>query len=333
MWSMVTLHVSEVMARTKYLPCIDPVDLSSNASQRVREDTAELASLALSDIASSRSEHSPSRNITSINSLWKDQINLTVPKPHVSVDRRNTSVSAKSGNIQETPEPISPSGSCSSKDSRCQSALTQLLKNSPPSEDQDSTSSVDEASGIPDLQSVTVHQGIISQPNERTRLLGEPTLYGPAKDSEYHKPSNGAPTNEHWLDLHYLQLGKSKARGLAKCFAGFAAWDKKDLMEYGLLQPVRLGPPVILGLLLNILDALSYGKARSVSSGISSLMKAGMILFPLADPVFEDLGSDGIAMFYISCIVSQLVFSCGGSRFKGAIGSEMVGGTSVAKDH
>ena len=50
-----------------------------------------------------------------------------------------------------------------------------------------------------------------------------------------------------------------------------------------------------------------------------------MILFPLGDPLFADLGSDGIAMFYISCIVSQLVFSFGGSRFKGAVGSEMVG--------
>ena len=50
-----------------------------------------------------------------------------------------------------------------------------------------------------------------------------------------------------------------------------------------------------------------------------------MILFPLGDSLFEDLGPDGISMFYVSCIVSQLVFSLGGSTFKGAIGSEMVG--------
>lgn len=57
----------------------------------------------------------------------------------------------------------------------------------------------------------------------------------------------------------------------------------------------------------------------SSSSGI------GMILFPLGEPIFADTGPDGISMFYISCIVSQLVFSCGGSIFKGAVGSEMVG--------
>jgi len=65
---------------------------------------------------------------------------------------------------------------------------------------------------------------------------------------------------------------------------------------------------VILGLLLNILDALSYG----------------MILFPLGQPIFAKLGPDGISMFYVSCIISQLVYSLGGSVFKGGIGSEMV---------
>ena len=49
-----------------------------------------------------------------------------------------------------------------------------------------------------------------------------------------------------------------------------------------------------------------------------------MILFPLGQPIFEKLGPAGISMFYVSCIVSQLVFSLGGSAFNNAIGSEMV---------
>lgn len=43
----------------------------------------------------------------------------------------------------------------------------------------------------------------------------------------------------------------------------------------------------------------------------------GMILFPLGQDIFSDLGPDGLSMFYISCIVSQLVYSLGGSAFKG----------------
>ena len=40
--------------------------------------------------------------------------------------------------------------------------------------------------------------------------------------------------------------------------------------------------------------------------------------------MFSNLGPDGISMFYVSCIVSQLVYSLGGSTFKGGIGSEMI---------
>lgn len=49
-----------------------------------------------------------------------------------------------------------------------------------------------------------------------------------------------------------------------------------------------------------------------------------MILFPLGEPIFAHTGADGISMFYVSCIVAQLVYSCGGSIFRGAVGSEMV---------
>ncbi|KAI5284656.1 hypothetical protein KEM52_002801, partial [Ascosphaera acerosa] len=49
-----------------------------------------------------------------------------------------------------------------------------------------------------------------------------------------------------------------------------------------------------------------------------------MILFPLGSEMFKDTGADGISMFYVSTVVSQLVFSCGGSIFRGGIGSEMI---------
>lgn len=49
----------------------------------------------------------------------------------------------------------------------------------------------------------------------------------------------------------------------------------------------------------------------------------GMILFPLGNPIFANLGPAGISIFYVSTIVSQLTFSCG-SLFRGGIGSELV---------
>lgn len=65
---------------------------------------------------------------------------------------------------------------------------------------------------------------------------------------------------------------------------------------------------VFLGTLLNVLDALSYG----------------YILFPLGSPIFSQTGPDGISIFFVSCIVSQLSYSLGLSAFKGGVGSEMI---------
>ncbi|KPI44005.1 uncharacterized protein AB675_6178 [Cyphellophora attinorum] len=85
-------------------------------------------------------------------------------------------------------------------------------------------------------------------------------------------------------------------------------WSARTIFQQAVVRPTKLLPAVILGLLLNILDALSYG----------------MILFPLGHAMFDDLGSDGIAMFYVSTIVAQVTYSAGGSIFKGGIGSEMI---------
>ena len=57
-----------------------------------------------------------------------------------------------------------------------------------------------------------------------------------------------------------------------------------------------------------------------------------MILFPLGNPTFRGLGPEGISMFYVSCIVSQLTYSLGGSIFKGGIGSEMVQSLQTLED-
>lgn len=73
-------------------------------------------------------------------------------------------------------------------------------------------------------------------------------------------------------------------------------------------QPISYIPAVILGLLLNLLDAISYG----------------MITFPLNNPIFASFGPDGISMFFVSCIIAQLVYSGGGSVFDGGNGSMMI---------
>jgi SulP family sulfate permease len=84
-------------------------------------------------------------------------------------------------------------------------------------------------------------------------------------------------------------------------------WDVRLIAHELVVKPVSVLPAVFLGLLLNLLDALSYG----------------IILFPLGEDIFSSMGADGVSMFYVSCIVSQLVYSSG-SVFRGGVGSEMV---------
>ncbi|CAA90855.1 sulfate transmembrane transporter Vsb1 [Schizosaccharomyces pombe] len=112
------------------------------------------------------------------------------------------------------------------------------------------------------------------------------------------------PAQNQVLPFQSLNAPSKKLRGrisLSKIYQFF--FDDKGPILFILNIPA-----VIIGLLLNILDALSYG----------------LILFPISDPLFKNLGADGLAIYYVSCVVSQLVYSLGGSFFKGSVGSEMI---------
>ena len=176
---------------------------------------------------------------------------------------------------------------------------------------------VDDSSGDEDADSdfgaVTVRPAILSQPTEQTSLL-------PRNASKRLRPygSNGQPQDIERQDqaaegrLHQLRAWIShwqeSGHHVTQVVLSRKSWDKHTIWEQVIMRPVGCLPAVLLGLLLNILDALSYG----------------MILFPLGQPLFADLGPDGISMFYVSCIISQLVYSLGGSIFRGGVGSEMI---------
>ncbi|KAF9577877.1 hypothetical protein BGW38_006642, partial [Lunasporangiospora selenospora] len=83
---------------------------------------------------------------------------------------------------------------------------------------------------------------------------------------------------------------------------------KQNLVHTCLVEPLGYIPAVLVGLLLNLLDAVTFG----------------MIIFPLNMAPFQALGPDGISMFFVSCIISQLTYSLGGSIFKGATGGMMI---------
>jgi len=204
--------------------------------------------------------------------------------------------------------------------------LTHLLRSSPP-EILEPTPSVLSPQTHPSyrpqtdtqlhLDSPNLHATSFSPMSETSALLaakadrpsyGASEIYSPPEDNdgsyyllhEHDIERQGYPGM--WLPTKWFRASRQRIRTYIKSL------DKRIIWEQGIMDPIHRIPAVILGLLLNILDALSYG----------------MILFPLGLPIFEKLGPDGISMFYVSCIISQLVYSLGGSAFKGGIGSEMV---------
>lgn len=201
--------------------------------------------------------------------------------------------------ILEVSEPVTPDGTQQEADVSV-SALTNMLQS------EDGGSLPEQVHGEADRHEPgrTSLESADYEATEHTSLLGDRKAsgaYGDLSDLErQHKERS------HQRSKWHKPLSKLRSCGYTASHP--KTWSGKAILQQAVVRPVKLLPAVLLGLLLNILDALSYG----------------MILFPLGHALFDDLGSDGIAMFYVSTIVAQVTYSAGGSVFKGGIGSEMI---------
>lgn len=290
------------------------------SSSGVREHTAELANLALSDVTPIHSGTPPRAASSS---------HLNIAFEYGFLDSRATGRPGRSRDvINEVSEPSTPDAVAST--ARGKSYLTHLFRNSPPEVEPEARKPSSEMN-IGNISNATLSS------NEQTFLL--PKAYpeaGQRREYDAIPQDDGDIESQHdFRPIPVVTIKKAitwpKEKGLNAVKNVFYSktWNKKDIWENGVLQTASYLPAVFLGLLLNILDGLSYGMngesfpivlMRSEIDGY-----AGMILFPLGHDVFSGLGPDGLSIFYVSCIVSQLVYSCGGSVFKGGIGSEMVG--------
>ena len=274
----------------------------------VRAQTVNLAALALQRTYSESSNRKPITQVpfeTHDPSIPDESARILIERP-------------PPGSPPPVLDDIVPS---SAPSSHRQSMLTHLLRTSPPEihEPEPSESNRDRPETLQPnsrlhLDSPHLLTASPSPMSETSALLpskGDRHSYG--SDTYFHDDGDdGRGFLQEDLERQgYSGMWSRRAwvhgteRRIRGCLKGC---DRQILWERGIVDPVKRIPAVLLGLLLNILDALSYG----------------MILFPLGQPVFEKLGPDGISIFYVSCIISQLVYSLGGSVFKGGIGSEMV---------
>ncbi|EMD01070.1 hypothetical protein BAUCODRAFT_61543 [Baudoinia panamericana UAMH 10762] len=264
------------------------------ASSGVREKTAELSSSFLS-------ESEMARNLS----------------PDMNHPPHSHSQSRIHGPIQEASEPPTPDGKATN--APAPSELTAALQRQPATEYLDSSElDLDRTSGhrtsVSTVPEVVINDGEQDEPAtaaETTPLLPRERLSAPRKQTYEASPdTEEQPTREpgSWNRIGHQYPSLHNIRSLLRhMHINPKAWDLRKAGRRVLLEPLRMLPAVFLGLLLNLLDALSYG----------------IILFPLGEEAFADLGPDGVSMFYVSCIISQLTYSTG-SIFRGGVGSEMI---------
>ncbi|KAK8048939.1 sulfate transporter family protein [Apiospora phragmitis] len=295
-----------------------PVD-SAEYARNVREDTAELASYVLSDKKDKRKA-----------SFLRPRASSS---PHPAHDVSTTPQhdpgaihgTAADDSIQEVSESSSPESEEDYTPPDGPSMLANMLKHSPPQIDTEVD--VDDKPRMVDHRERRTRPP--TRPDPRNKGSSDLSLDGPSEETPLLRAqSNGSrpidsPASSVIADLDDIESQKPRQRwsGTYGSMRGAATeriqgvvgvlnpktWDRKAILEETVMHPLRCLPSVIVGLLLNILDALSYG----------------MILFPLGNPVFASLGPAGISIFYVSTIIAQLTFSCG-SIFRGGVGSELI---------
>ncbi|KNB17495.1 hypothetical protein FOXG_15020 [Fusarium oxysporum f. sp. lycopersici 4287] len=280
-----------------------PVDSVHNA-RTVREDTMELATYLLSD---GQTQQGPAF-------LQRARISFQESvEPEASDDVSTVEHAHSSQTIAGVSEPPSPEGRDGEAEAPAlPSVLSNLLKTSPArsiAQDQPHASDYDDNGD--DNQTRTGQRRAnhsTHDMSEHNPLLSRVTSGGRRSymsDLEGQKPQARRPWISDLVEVGH-KMEERMSYGVAVA-VNPSRWDRKALWHNCVLTPVSCLPVVAVGLLLNILDALSYG----------------MVLFPLGRPIFSHLGSAGISVFYVSTIVSQITFSSG-SIFKGSVGSELI---------
>ncbi|KAK8126448.1 sulfate transporter family protein [Apiospora kogelbergensis] len=280
--------------------CKYPIAAPAGYARTVREDTAELASYVLSDKKEKRKA-----------SFLRPRASSSPHPGPAAPHQHETGESSGTGADDSIQEVSEPSSQTESEEDYTPpdgpSMLANMLKHSPPQTDNEM-----------DMEDESRMTG------PRERRARPTTRLDSRKKASLVLDIDGPPASSEIADLSDLESQKPGHQGWGRSYGSMRGaaterlqgvvsvlnpktWDKKAILEEAVMHPLRCLPSVIVGLLLNILDALSYG----------------MILFPLGNPVFASLGPAGISIFYVSTIIAQCTFSTA-SIFRGGVGSELI---------
>ncbi|PSN72900.1 hypothetical protein BS50DRAFT_629004 [Corynespora cassiicola Philippines] len=261
-------------------------DTPQYSSHGVRERTQELASYALDSEPYQSRRRGPS--FTESGGLGAD------------IEGRRSSDSFETDAIVEDCEPESPATIIHEPERASGTFFSPMSRFSDDSRHQETRDKIPHVR-VPD---------VVVQDTERTPLLPKPRLSRVGSHTKKvvkrFTSRSSTPSLKDRLEETFA-VGRDHVAGLRHTLLSPKTYTKESALA-GATAGVQMISAVFLGLLLNILDALSYG----------------YILFPLGSPIFSQTGPDGISIFFVSCIVSQLCYSLGLSIFRGGVGSEMI---------
>ncbi|TAQ88320.1 hypothetical protein B7494_g3343 [Chlorociboria aeruginascens] len=300
-----------------------PVD-SSQYARSVREDTVELASYALSDKASLPSS-SPSRHQ---NSQFHLESFFSQPDSDPISNRESEGIRHEI--IEEVSEPVSPEAGHSPNKSPGTSAIANALRYSPPNaspateeEDNNEEETYNNEDEVDSTQGrlIITSNGVEVDVSERTPLVAKnatiesshPDWISGQRDVESHESKRRAS----WSRLRSI-ISWPAERGLDIAHITFhpKRWDRKTIWNEAVVAPIGYLPAVVLGLLLNVLDALSYG-GSAFKGGIGSEMIEVVPFFhKMAFTIMKTVGEDNpeaviattITSYAISSILTGIVF-------------------------
>lgn len=256
-----------------------PVDSASYA-RTVREDTAELASYVLSDKKDKRNA----------SFLQRGRSSSSPPPPRPQeLHGADDPAGMSSETIQEVSEPPTPEEADAEFPNDGPSILSTMLRSSPPKMDDDPL--LADPSGPTKRASSAASTVRPSHPSlgrsydepgdhtEQTPLLraksnGSRRLESPASsdlddlsDIESQKPSSRS-WNRRYGSIR--QVATDKLRGAAQVMNP-KTWDRRVVWRRAVKEPASYLPAVLVGLLLNILDALSYGGNPETSAVVAGV--------------------------------------------------------------
>lgn len=233
------------------------------SSQGVRAQTQELASWALEDADPLRAGPSSTRGHAASDSSLHPRPLLGSLIGDTDTDIHTLLDSSRPEAIDEVSEPMSPeSQTLNVPAGSHNSALTHMFKTFSGNMAEDDTEAggaqESKRAGSDRAPSIILQGGNVDDMQENAALLPKPGSSGRPDKRQYGTTSED--NSPHVRTIDAWAKVRDRIAAVLYTVVNPKNWDKRTMWRKAIVEPAKTTPAVFLGWLLNVLDALSYGR-------------------------------------------------------------------------